>query len=304
MLLSMYIVMYLFLGGATGGLLLLCSVYSAVFYRRKGATPEEVFAFERYSARSYLVAFILALASSACLVFDLGSPMKVLVLFLHPTKTVISFGAYILAATILVLAFLCFLAYLTPRATTRVLRLHRVGKVLAVFCSVALMSYTGVFLARLDSVPLWSTPLTVVLFVLSALSAGSALSSLVQTLSLSEAGISAPDAISHHVWHAGIIGAEILTLVAFIVQAFFRTQVAVQRSIQLVLGGPLLGWLAGGVLVLGLLVPLVAEIALVRARRNRSVLVGSDARFCIPADLACLLGSFLLRYCLIAAGLH
>lgn len=304
MLLSMYIVMYLFLGGATGGLLLLCSVYGAVFYRRKGATPEEVLAFERYSARCYLVALILVLASSACLVFDLGSPMKVLVLFLHPTKTVISFGAYILAATILVLAFLCFLAYLRPHTTARVLRLRRVGKMLAVFCSVALMSYTGVFLARLDSVPLWNTPLTVVLFVLSALSAGCALSSLVQAFSLGGMGFSAPNSIAHHVWHAGIIGAEMLTLAAFVVQALFRTQVAVQRSLRLVLEGPLLGWLTGGVFVLGLLVPLVAEIALIRARRNRGVLVGSDVRFCIPADLSCLLGSFLLRYCLIAAGLH
>ena len=77
-----------------------------------------------------------------------------------------------------------------------------------------------------------------------------------------------------------------------------------QRSIRLVLGGPLLGWLTGGVFLLGLLVPLVAEIALIRARRNKGVLVGSDVRFCIPADLACLLGGFLLRYCLVAAGLH
>ncbi|MBR2789737.1 MAG: polysulfide reductase NrfD [Eggerthellaceae bacterium] len=304
MLLSMYIVMYLFLGGCTAGLLLIAAMYSVVFYRRRGAAPEEIAAFERFSARCYLVAFILVLASSSCLVFDLGSPRKLLMLFLHPTLTVISFGAYILATTVLVLAFLCFLSYLMPRDTPRVLRLRRIAKILAVFCSIALMSYTGVFLAMVNSVPLWNTPLTVVLFVLSALSAGSAISSLIKAVTLGGGGFAAPDDNSHHVWHAVIIAIEILALAAFAVQALFRTQVAVQRSIQLVLGGPLLGWLVGGVLVLGMLLPLAAEVALARARKGKGVLVSPQARFCVPADVACLLGCFLLRYCLVAAGLH
>ena len=55
---------------------------------------------------------------------------------------------------------------------------------------------------------------------------------------------------------------------------------------------------------MGMLLPLAAEVALARARKGKGVLVSPQARFCVPADVACLLGCFLLRYCLVAAGLH
>lgn len=264
--------------------------------------------FEHYSGCCYVLALVLCLASCSCLIFDLGSPYKAFLLFTHPAFTAITVGAYVLAAALLLLCVLSTSHFILSSRGPSSLRsrwTRRVAELLAVPVAVALMGYTGLFFALVDSVPLWNTPWTVVLFVLSAISAGCALSSLAQALSNSgirlsaaagrmsargEAAITSPRRL-----HVAVVLLEVAGLGAFALRTLTRPEAAAARSVALLTSEPLVGWLALGVLCLGLLVPLVAEVVCIRRGEQHHV---------PPADLACLLGCFLLRYCLVAAGVH
>ncbi len=311
MLFSMFIVTYLFLGGCCAGLTLVTSARSLLYYGRKNAVlavkqpfnAEEPQVFRKYIARSYLVALVLILLSTLCLLFDLASPKRALMLFLHPTLTPISIGAYVIAATMTVLATLCLVHFAWPHNASNPAQIRKVCDVIAVPSALALMAYTGIFLAMTRSVPLWNTWLTVALFVLSATSVGYALSAIVQYLTSRNAWLPKP-VVPAHVGHIVVLAAELLTVVAFIMQAVFRPEVAVHRSLELVMGGPLLGWFIGGVVLLGLVVPLAVEILLLLQERRQNRAMAAGLRFCLPADIACLIGGFLLRYCLVAAGMH
>lgn len=303
MLFSMFIVLYLFLGGCAAGLVLVCASRSLGFHATADVLPVDMRAFDRCTGAGYALALIVTLASITCLVFDLGSPGKALILFIHPTLTAISFGAYVLAAAVLLLVALCVMFLLAKGEKPVFATARRALEIALIPVAVCLMGYTGVFLALVRTVPLWHTPLTVVLFLLSATSAGYALASLVRSLSgcpklPDDSGTTA------HARHAAVIGAEILALIVFCVRTALRSEVAVRRSVELILGGPLAGWFCGGVVLLGLLVPLVVELALAFSARHPGSPLATGARFSIPADAACLLGCFLLRYCLIAAGMH
>lgn len=325
MLFSMFIVLYLFLGGCVAGLMLVTALRGILFRHglrlhhgsvlngarsgiRNGDLEELAWAadFEHYSGRCYVLALVLCLASCSCLIFDLGSPYKAFLLFTHPAFTAITVGAYVLAAALLLLCVLSTSHFILSSRGPSSLRprwARRVAELLAVPVAVALMGYTGLFFALVDSVPLWNTPWTVVLFVLSAISAGCALSSLAQALSNSgirlsaaagrmsargEAAITSPRRL-----HVAVVLLEVAGLGAFALRTLTRPEAAAARSVALLTSEPLVGWLALGVLCL--LVPLVAEVVCIRRGEQHHV---------PPADLACLLGCFLLRYCLVAAGVH
>ncbi len=303
MLFSMLIVFYLFLGGCTAGLLLITAIHALVFSGRKSANEQEKQVFWRFTGYCYLVALVLIVLALLCLLFDLANPSSALRLFLNPTATPISIGAYVLTGTLILLAVLCFTRNFWPWSHRRAKQVSRVAEIIAVPFALATMSYTGVFLALVNTVPFWYTPWTVVLFVLSALSTGYALFSFIQGLTSRNAYLPA-FAVSPHAAHIVILLAEIGALVGFILQAFGRTEVAVQRSLEVIFTGSLLGWFVGGVVLLGLLVPLVTEILLLVRERQLAKQGITTHRYFLPADIACLIGGFLLRYCLIAAGLH
>ena len=327
MLFSMFIVLYLFLGGCVAGLMLVTALRGILFRRglrlhhgsvlngvrsgiRNGDLEGLAWAadFEHYSGRCYVLALVLCLASCSCLIFDLGSPYKPFLLFTHPAFTAVTVGVYVLAAALLLLCALSASHFILSSRGPSSLRprwARRVAELLAVPVAVALMGYTGLFFALVDSVPLWNTPWTVVLFVLSAISAGCALSSLAQALSNSgirlsaaagrmsargEAAITSPRRL-----HVAVVLLEVVGLCAFALRTLTRPEAAAAGSVTLLTSEPLVGWLALGVLCLGLLVPLVAEVVCIRRGEQHHV---------PPADLACLLGCFLLRYCLVAAGVH
>ena len=327
MLFSMFIVLYLFLGGCVAGLMLVTALRGILFRRglrlhhgsvlngvrsgiRNGDLEGLAWAvdFEHYSGRCYMLALVLCLASCSCLIFDLGSPYKAFLLFTHPAFTAVTVGAYVLAAALLLLCVLSashFILSFRGPSSLRPRWARRAAELLAVPVAVALMGYTGLFFALVDSVPLWNTPWTVVLFVLSAISAGCALSSLTQALSNSgirlsaaagrmsargEAAITSPRRL-----HVAVVLLEVAGLSVFALRTLTRPEAAAARSVALLTSEPLVGWLALGVLCLGLLVPLVAEAVCIRRGEQHHV---------PPADLACLLGCFLLRYCLVAAGVH
>lgn len=284
------VILYLFLGGCGAGVMLFTSLVSLRFYAVGDHTFEQAQVFARQRAYSYVAAFVVVTLSCLCLMADLGRPDRVLNLFLHPTASYISAGTFILAAAVVVCALLAAsgLMYL-PRFTGRV---KKVLEVLAVVVSVALMTYTGLFLYALKTVPFWHTPCVPVLFVLSALSTGMSLGFVMQPFGRDVWALS-PMVRQLRVLHLVIVVLELLVLAVYIAWASLDPYVA--RSVELLLAGELSEWFYAGALACGVVVPLVSESFVLATRRSGSHWL---------LDALVLVGGFALRYCIVSAGMY
>ncbi len=101
----MLVILYLFLGGCGGGLLFVATTGSLLFYRSMRRTQEATRVFARLMKHCYALGLLLVLFAAACLVIDLGQPVRMYLLFTRPTTSVLSYGSFILLATML-LSFL------------------------------------------------------------------------------------------------------------------------------------------------------------------------------------------------------
>lgn len=216
MLIGMLVVVYLFVGGSGAGALFVTCAWSLAFHRREDRTFVVTEAFEGLKRKGLFVGVALVVVSSVFLLLDLGRPELFFLLFARPTPTPISFGSFFLAADILLGAFL-LVASLPFGAAVPTLA-KKAAEVLCLAVSFAVMAYTGVFVAGVESVALWHTFLMPPLFVLSSLSAGIAV--LLVVASLAEGG---PFLVSGapflHRAHLAIIVLELLTIVLFVVEA-------------------------------------------------------------------------------------
>lgn len=172
-------VLYLFLGGAGAGCVAACSLIDLLWLREPfGATtaygPDPaVEPARRAVALGFALGLGVLVAGVACLAFDLGRIDRVLALFLMPQPTVMSVGAFALAALVAVAA---------PLAAVRLLYLPALGRpavtaleVLAVALGLVVMVYTGLLLQSLQGAGLWRSVWLPVLFALSSASCGVAL---------------------------------------------------------------------------------------------------------------------------------
>lgn len=290
MLIGMLVVVYLFVGGSGAGALFVTCAWSLAFHRREDRTFVVTEAFEGLKRKGLFVGVALVVVSSVFLLLDLGRPELFFLLFARPTPTPISFGSFFLAADILLGAFL-LVASLPFGAAVPTLA-KKAAEVLCLAVSFAVMAYTGVFVAGVESVALWHTFLMPPLFVLSSLSAGIAV--LLVVASLAEGG---PFLVSGapflHRAHLATIVLELLTIVLFVVEAL--SDEAAAGSLALLLGPSLGPWFVVGVGTFGIALPFVSEVVMARTG-------GSGAS--LPLGVSCLIGCFLLRFCIVAAGMH
>lgn len=290
MLIGVLVIIYLFLGGCGAGALLITSAWSLAFHRTENRAQRLTDSFRGMKLRCFQLGFALLVVSAACLVLDLGRPDRMLLLFVRPTFSTISFGSFVLLATILLGGFLIAANSFANAAVPS--RMKKAAEVLCILCSFLAMVYTGVFLQSVASVALWATPLVPMLFALSSFSAGCAIVSLVMPFSVDELFM-LERAGALRVAHIVVLVLEAFVLAAFVVRAVHCGRAS--DSLALLFGVQLGPWFFVGVVGLGILLPLAIELLMLVARRGTRVL---------PVDLACLLGCFLLRFCLVAAGMH
>lgn len=286
-----FIVMYLFLGGLGSGVLLVASAGSLGFHALSNRTKRESVAFRTLCGRCYAVGFVVACLGALCLLCDLGRPDRFVLLFARPTATWLTFGTLSLSALIAVAGFLCIAGPL--RAVNVALHTRRAAEVLCATASVLVMAYTGMFLQQIKAVAFWNGMLMPALFIASAISMGLALCAVIAAATKGAQELRSLSARFHEM-HAFVLVVEACVLLAFFVSALEGRGTS-PASVMLLLAEPLNAWFVGGVLALGLAVPLVSEIV------QRAT--GHVAKF--PAsDVLCIFGGFCLRYCLVAAGLH
>jgi len=156
------IAIYLFLGGLGGGILCFAMVFDFLY---PGIGP----------AFALPVFFAVACLGLGCffLVFELGQPQVFLRVFIKATA-IIKWGAVLLSVA-LIFAFVYFLSCLPWPAFGFLVPFRGVALVLAGVSGILVMLYTGIFLASLKPHAFWNTPALPILFTVSALSTGSAL---------------------------------------------------------------------------------------------------------------------------------
>ena len=287
-----FVVLYLFLGGCSAGVLLVSSVWSFAFHLDGNRTRVQTDAFRSLRNRCFAVGFVLACVAALCLLADLGRPERFVLLFVRPSaSSVIAFGTFVLAGMILVAGFLAVANnFYLPRVTAR---MKAVAEVSCAVLAVAVMTYTGVYLQSTKAVAFWDTPLVPVLFVLSATSSGIATVVIVAAFIRDSWRVDA-GLVRLHGAHIAVLALEACALAAFVaVSAAGRGEAP--TSLSLLFAPDLRAWFVGGVCLAGIFVPLVCEAACALLRRPRT--------FPLP-DALCLFGGYALRYCLVAAGLH
>ena len=237
---------------------------------------------------AYGVGLAAVLLGMFCLLADLGRPDRLLALFLAPSLSYIAVGAYLLAALVLCAAPLVGLwTFGASRLPAWLVAVARFGCLAA---AVAVMAYTGLFLASLPAVPFWHSPWLPVLFVASSASAGLALVAAAVVLGPS------PEAFSITLRRilrvdALLVAAESAVLAALLAEALVTDGVGWESATSLLAGRLALAFWPIAVL-LGLAVPLLADL-LIRDAAPRPALAVS---VCILA------GGLALRWCVIQAG--
>lgn len=282
------LIMYLFLGGVAAGAFFVTACWSLAFERPstwRDARMHRIFDVLR--CRCHLLSLLILIAAVLCLLWDLGKPERALLLFLAPHPTFVTLGSYALVALLLAGVFLVAgdalgrpLAHGRPRRA-----LEAASAALA--CVV--MVYTGAFLAS-SAVPLWSTPELVALFTLSSLSGGLSVVMLADWFTQGRT-VLLRSVRPLQGTHLACLAAEALALGLFLLAAFHDPDAA--RSVDRLLEPEMLANLVVGAMGLGIAGPLVAE---------GWSLTLKEARALPGADVLCLVGGFMLRYCIIMSG--
>jgi formate-dependent nitrite reductase membrane component NrfD len=175
----------------------------------------------------------------------------------------------------------------------------------ALVLAVLVIAYTGVLLSATNQA-LWASLLLPALFVASAISTGMAVLVLVVATGFGRMldvlfggeGEAIPESILHSMTRASIgVGiVELVVLVGFVVWLAAFSTPAAAAAVSVLLTGPMSFLFWGGVVLLGLLVPLALELA--HATTGRDYVLG--AAFMLPSLV--LLGGFLLRLVVLLGG--
>ena len=288
---SSLIIAYLFLGGAGAGMLFVLSVASFLPPRKDLDSDgsdrlRPLGPYARLFGLGCCTAAVVCTVAALCLVFDMERPDAILGLILKPNASVVSVGAYALGLSIVLGAVLSifWLTRLAPR-----MALFRAVSALAGASALVVMAYTGLLLGIIPHAVFWQSPLVAVLFAVSSLSCGIALV-LLAMMAFRLLGLFRNVVSGLLFADAMLIALEAIVLVAFVVGS---AQTAPQ-AIDALLTGSLATLFWVGLVAVGLVAPLAAEIAL-RARPALAV------HPCVAA-IAVLLGGLCLRICIVFAA--
>ena len=221
------------------------------------------------------------------LIWDLGRPRYFLRAIRRPARSWLSRGSWILISFVV-------LAVVTVASGT-----PRLLAALSLAAALAVAAYTGLLMGTMLSRPLWNSPVLPVLYMISALSTGIAVSVVAGVVfgsgHFAASGIGMQTSQALRAVHIGILIAEIVVLYFYLQVAYGRTRTSVDLLVRGAVAGPF--WL--GVVGVGLVLPLALLSAEVDIR-SASALAMMD----LLAEVAVLIGGFLLRRVILAAGVR
>ncbi len=245
--------------------------------------------FQRFFGPAYGVGLIAVAVGMLCLLADLGRPDRIFQLLLNPTLSFISVGVYLLLILSLATVLLCVVWVL---GATRLPRwLVATARIVGFVAAIAVMTYTGLLLSSMPSIPFWHTAWVPLLFVLSDVSTGVGLVVAAVLLTGGD-GLFRTTFARIKRWDVLAIGAQTLCLVFLLGTAVFRGSVA-QASATMLLSGSVAPQFWIMVVGMGILFPLLAQ------RLGR---FGSQ-RMMLAVSTALLISCFFLRWCIVQVGM-
>ncbi len=302
---GMPVILYLFLAGLGAGIV---TVSASVLLRGGGGGfGGRHFAIARYGA---LIGPVPVIVGTGLIVFELGRPFRALNLFKVINLSPMSIGSWLLAAFI-VLSLVYALLFLPWPSIIRD-RLQPAREALAWLCvplGIAVAVYTGVMLGAMPARPFWNSPILAMLFLISALSTGIATITLAQAI-LYRVPPNNPAAkrLFHHSGYllaasdVMLIGFELLVIFLFVMFAHLTVGNVKYAVAAILPGGDLAGVFWIWVVLVGLLIPALVELAFVvpRLLYHRDYQAPRAVEIAMP--IAVLIGGFMLRYVVVVAG--
>lgn len=299
------IAIYLFLGGLGAG------AYLSSYAAEKGWLGSAA----SLKRTGYYISGPIVALGAGLLVFDLGQGLHkpwLLIGLLKNPHSVMTWGTAIISAFIMLGCLRGYLAWAGKKAP------GWLGFLGAVF-ALATGAYTGLLLAVVKAVPLWNTYLMPVLFVISALSTGLSITSLLahwlETGEIQEGRVCQT--------HLGLVGVEIVVLfIMFLTVVLGFGGQAAKDSVLLMLTGTLAGYFWILLVGAGLVVPFLLYARKTLSLRQEAAALGDvgpdvfektiplsvkghaiQERAILICDGAVVLGGFALRALIIFAAL-
>jgi len=280
------IAFYLFLGGL--GAMTFCVTF---YYWRRGAS-------KKFTAIGSLLGVIAVFIGTLALVFDLEHPEKFYLVLLSPNLNLFSWivvGSALLSAfLVLAVAFgapmFKWFEWLPWGKNERALSL--IGW-LAFITGIGVAAYTGILIAVVYNIPFWNAPALPLIFMISALSTG--LASIILALLILK--VDESEKITHEMAKADgfVMIAELTAILIFLLIRSYGPVGAIE-AVHMILFGWLSPYFVGGVLLMGLAIPLMLIFGYEVRRPGVKPVTMISAIFV-------LIGGALLRYVVLEAGI-
>lgn len=283
------VAVYLFLGGLGAGAFIAGVV--AVYINR-----------EKYNSISRVGAYVAPLPvilGTVLLIFDLDRPFRALSLFWNVhSLSAMSWGAWILmlfSVVAVVYALIHMAESGKLSAAEPLIPLKGIMELTGLVLAFATVVYTGLLLSLASGSRGMFSQMIPVLFTVSAISTGVAAVMLFMSMS--------PDRDDHGInrlgWADSILIAIEISLVAVWLLAMINGSPANKESIQLLTSGPFSGMFWVGFVLVGLIVPLIMEVAHIKGSKGSS---GHGIGTAFLASVLVLVGGMVLRYVVLIAG--
>ncbi len=305
------IVLYLFLAGLSAGALTTST--SVLLRGGGGGFGGEHFSIARYGA---FIAPIPVMIGSGLLVLELGTfpahPLRWINLFKTITWSPMSIGSWLLVMFI-GLSVLYALTFVWKGAAPGD-RWDVPRKLMAwagVPLGIAVAVYTGILLGAMPARPFWNSPILALLFLISSISTGIAAVMLVRVV-MRMLGRKSSDGQTDAQYHHGgylltatdtiFIGFELMVIFLFIMYSQL-TIGSVKEAMTVILpGGSLAALFWIWFVLIGLIIPIVAEMRFVAPRLlyHRPYVSHRAAEILVPVLI--IVGGFMLRYVVVIAG--
>ena len=300
------VIFYLFLAALGAGAL---TVSASVLLRGgAGAFGGGHFTLARVGA---FIAPFPVILGTFLLIFELGQPFRFLNLYKVMNLSPMSVGTWLLTFFILVSLVYAFTFWSRDAAPgDRLNWLRRSLAWTAIPLGIATAVYTGVLLGAMPSRPFWNSPILALLFLLSALSTGTAIILLARALLRN--GFLSVKAESEAQYNQScylltasdvlLISVELIAIFLFLMFAQL-TVGNVKAAVSVILfGGELAPLFWFWVVLVGLLIPVLVEMFYVvpSLLYHREFSVPRAVELVVPA--AILIGGFMLRYVVVVAG--
>ena len=298
---SELIAVYLFLGGTAAGAFALAAfldVVKGINEHRRGnymkmfLAPQSVISeptYQRMRRIVYGAGLVVVVTGELCLVADLGRPEAFFFLFLYPTGSLVTVGAFALTLlTVFLAAALADAVFVLPKwARVAVFA----AKVVGLPVAVVVMVYTGLLLQSVIAVGVWQSAWLPVLFAASAFSCGCAVVVL--------AACTCEDVRVTHIMARLFVRVDVAFILIEAISAValvLCVKDAAPLAVTQLLKGDLSITFWAGFVACGLVLPFIAEV--ISLVINREILAPAAAGIAILV----LAGGLCLRIAIVACG--